>query len=1463
MQTTIWRHMEALSSLGSRVVGYPGHEQAGRYITDIFSGLGLKDLTTDEITRVAPIDDGASIRVGDRTYPLASFWPNLVRLPVTPPGGISGKLFYARDGEPERLRGADLSECIVVLDFDCQANFVLARSLGARALLFIEPDEPNRGSATQKVLDAPVDMPRYWLSKEVWQQIRPAVEQEQPATVEASMQWQRVTARNIFGRVDGTDPGRQHEAIVIMAAYDAGSVVPALAPGADAASGISTLLWLAEYFKENPVCRPVWFVALDAHALSNGGIDHFVVTHCMSGRTYDDWVSSFVKYEPPKRGIQINPVLMLDLNLSSGSRALGSFWDGNASAAVDSFRNAIIKVGDVFVQQAAEMIEAGDYPGVDFYSGIRPLQGITYHSYLPTQISFNSTVALKAKQHAMAIATALDNRHSWDTPLDTLDRVNKENLMAQAGLLTPLVHTVLDSPDLVRKNISENDFRAYRWPVIPFIAKANRSMISDRPVTTEPMEDCLVVLRPEGRAPWFAGGYSTEIGLTGEDGYHVDYLSDHTMLWIYGYKLDPKTGEITYVADRGEEGAGRQPLELKDKPNGILVMFRCATLDLYDLADPIRFKGLNTFTVMLPTGGTPQKYGYSTLPRNDPRLCMTVHVPRGTRIRFAAARGMFGFQYLLLNATPKDPEGEGILLEGETPMFFGNFQALGDVVTLNRSRYQSLVSKGIKNELVGDLLARSEAAYEKAAQAKQDRDWVAFFDANYEGLGFATTAYPQVKGMARDTVEGVVFYFALLIPFAFFIERLLFGFPDIRKQIVAVAVIFLLVFGIMGLIHPAFQISDSPYVIFLSFIIMALAAIVLSIVVGKFGEQMQAMREAGGEVHRVDVGRLSATMAAVMLGVSNLRKRRVRTILTTGTIVLLTFAVLSFTVVSSSTRYYRIPRPYDGTYEGILFRDRNWMPISAVLQDYVQYAFRAGADDAAGSHAVVAPRNWYFIDKDNDLSLPMIGPDQTTIRRIAGALGVTPQEAAVTGLDRFLVKGRWISGMNAAECILPAGFAETLGVDLEVPGRDHVEVFGRRWQVVGLIDGQQFAQFTDLDGEAMSPIQPRKGKESQLLGTDAASEMRLEAEAQRSTEVKTATHIDPQNTPLFAYGALQRCGAVQMSIAVGGVDPGNETTKAHLENLLSRSNLLAFVGYPDKNVRAISATGQTGVGWASGLIVPVVIASLIVLNTMLGSVYERQREISTYSSVGLAPSHIAALFIAEASVFAVVGAFTGYILGQGVAKVLMTTQILGGINVNYSSTAAVMTSVIVMGVVLLSAVYPSKVAARLAVPDVTRRWTFPPAKGDTWRFEFPFTVADWQVLGLFAFLADFFGACAEESVGVFYTRNTELSREGAGIQAKHRIELDVWLAPYDLGVSQHVTLLAEPTEDANIHRIEMTIVRRSGEHAAWQQRNRAFLAELRRQFLIYRTIPDSGKQRWEQQALQQFTSEPAMAGAGR
>jgi Zn-dependent M28 family amino/carboxypeptidase len=54
------------------------------------------------------------------------------------------------------------------------------------------------------------------------------------------------------------------------------SVVPALAPGAEQASGITALIELARYFRAHPPARTVVFLATSAHHLGLRGIDDFI-----------------------------------------------------------------------------------------------------------------------------------------------------------------------------------------------------------------------------------------------------------------------------------------------------------------------------------------------------------------------------------------------------------------------------------------------------------------------------------------------------------------------------------------------------------------------------------------------------------------------------------------------------------------------------------------------------------------------------------------------------------------------------------------------------------------------------------------------------------------------------------------------------------------------------------------------------------------------------------------------------------------------------------------------------------------------------------------------------------------------------------------------------------------------------------------------------------------------------------
>ena len=95
--------------------------------------------------------------------------------------------------------------------------------------------------------------------------------------VEYRMDWERRPAWNILGTIPGTGSQLQEDAIVLESYYDAMSVVPALAPGAEQAAGITALIELARYFRRHPPPkRTLVFLATSAHHLGLRGIDDFI-----------------------------------------------------------------------------------------------------------------------------------------------------------------------------------------------------------------------------------------------------------------------------------------------------------------------------------------------------------------------------------------------------------------------------------------------------------------------------------------------------------------------------------------------------------------------------------------------------------------------------------------------------------------------------------------------------------------------------------------------------------------------------------------------------------------------------------------------------------------------------------------------------------------------------------------------------------------------------------------------------------------------------------------------------------------------------------------------------------------------------------------------------------------------------------------------------------------------------------
>jgi hypothetical protein len=383
----------------------------------------------------------------------------------------------------------------------------------------------------------------------------------------------------------------------------------------------------------------------------------------------------------------------------------------------------------------------------------------------------------------------------------------------------------------------------------------------------------------------------------------------------------------------------------------------------------------------------------------------------------------------------------------------------------------------------------------------------------------------------------------------------------------------------------------------------------------------------------------------------------------------------------------------------------------------------------------------------------------------------------------------------------------------------------------------------DLDNEPMTPVDfVAMNKMSKGSGGGSAGEQGF----------KEYTHLEPDQVFFVPYQTATNMGAELRSIAIDFADRAQVLQR--LNPLMHRLGLNLYAGEitnanaPDPKDRghverysSIAATSSRGLEL---VFLPILIASLIVLNTMLNSVLERVKEISIFSSIGLSPSHIGMLFMAEAMVYAILGSVSGYLLGQLTSKVLVWTGWLPDLYLNFSSVSAVMTTLVVVAVVLLSTIYPARRASEVATPAIDRNWKVPDPDGDHWIIPLPFAVTGEQAKGMNSFLHEWFAAYEEYSIGDFVTQGVVSEEYQAEFGRAYRVGCMCWLAPFDLGVSQRVGIETIPTSTEGVYDIRLVVDRESGDISNWKRVNRRFLNTLRKQFLIWRTLKQAERERY-------------------
>ncbi len=126
--------------------------------------------------------------------------------------------------------------------------------------------------------------------------------------------------------------------------------------------------------------------------------------------------------------------------------------------------------------------------------------------------------------------------------------------------------------------------------------------------------------------------------------------------------------------------------------------------------------------------------------------------------------------------------------------------------------------------------------------------------------------------------------------------------------------------------------------------------------------------------------------------------------------------------------------------------------------------------------------------------------------------------------------------------------------------------------------------------------------------------------------------------------------------------------------------------------------------FGASILVPMIITVLNIMLLFYTLVYERKNEIFIFSSVGLNPTHISSLFIVEAGVFGFIGGGIGYILSMIIFKVFEVANMI--IPIDVKTTPVDMLSLIMMAFLtaMVSSTIPALKAAKIATPSLLRRW---------------------------------------------------------------------------------------------------------------------------------------------------------------
>ncbi|MEM3389176.1 MAG: FtsX-like permease family protein [Thermoproteota archaeon] len=1471
-------HLKYLSSL-NRYTGYPGCEEASRYIFDYFDKkLGLKTWV-EEYELPIPFDYGSSVSIqlgGGETKTVVAYalLPNNVQVSC---GNYTGHLIYARSGTIQDLNTveADINGSIVLMDFNSGYNWLNVMRLGAKAVVFIAPDDTIRSESDNKNLDIPVKFPRVYVSKEDGTYLRELALSKKGviATLRINMKWIHAKAKNIIAILDGTDPNEIENTIAIMAYYDSASVVPAISPGAEEAIGISSLLELARLLKENPPRRPVWFIAFSGHTQAMAGGRDFI-WHSKELVETEEGVKTFVWHfdhigtSENKELAPYSIKMAISLDFSSDSDAIavagygrfygfrGPWYDwysydkdltrflftGGRYGKYSPSDNIYLLNNDVLPANASRT----SYRVFGLWAS-----QLDQNQYLPGALMYEAEIFARTGIWGICFTTALSVRLSYNTPFNLFERIRLENILPQVEFSFALINAILNDTewfDFSKVTISggqkagaffthkHKDDAGLGYVVVHGRVgfwNITRNWYEYNWTNMEGNEyDIMLSIRITNRPDVY--GHSWIQFANMDDGTFISKGMLPSLGWaaplaeyeILPYLVKKTTGDIEYAPDMGVYGGYLWPYGFRfltyDEPliDGSgdkivnLSMFRACTIALHDLFDPR--------TLLTPRMGAYIR----VLDESDVEL------------------KQFGY---IMSAPPSFESSENIILGDPT----SGYEAIVFVPPNTRIKILFMTEQTALGILAdgGEGIKVSEKYLNIVPTPLHfSRDLISLVENRISDLtkvqltgGGRGTYIDELYSRSLKELEAAYElkkankygdYYLSLLKSWYYIQIAYSETKNILMDSSVTAVFFFLLIVPFSFLFERLVFSAKGNKRVLTIILVfTMLMIMLFLIHPGFRITPFSMVSALGFICLSLIALILIFMSNEIAGIlREIRRKLIGVSFVQADVLGSVLLSFSLAVENMRKRKFRTILILS-SLAIITFASASFISISPI-QITVRLPVEASGDFRARYQGVLITGTEFFAPLN-----PMVGSIASSMAKDA-TVALRATIPVGTG-------GSYLYN-NQGKQIIIAG------------------VFGFAPEEKDILHLQDIIMQEFNGVAALRPWFSEEDRNVCYITEDIAKELQIvpgETVVFYGVELKVLGIIDQRRlsnitdidgNPIAPFDPLDNIpprarvywgiifipyrfaidlGGITYSVAVGCRDSSSVPLLAE--------NIAKYLGLASHYVFAVENAGSTRSfrytsermfdvsNWQFSLI-PMAICALVLLTTMTGAVYERMREIYIYSVVGLNPMNVVGMFLGECVAYALMSAPLGYIF----------SSILGNFSnvfANYASTSVILVLLSSILIIVSSSIYPLRKVSKFVTPSLERVWR-PPTKpkGNTWDIPLPVAMeTEEEAVGMVAFITEYLKSYGSEATSFMVEKltNEKKTEEGKNVYLSRAI---IRLRPYESGLTEEMVFKASRIKNRYVVTLTANLI--SGPRVLWVGSHLRVVDTVRKTMLVWKSL---------------------------